>query len=73
MLQFLGESFCRGIPEPGREGVLCELSRQFVREVVLVGNIPTEVCQVMLSELFLLATLLNLDGKGGYNNTMNDQ
>ncbi len=27
----------------------------------------------MLSELFLLASLLNLDGKGGYNYTMHDQ
>ena len=72
VLQLLGESVCCGIAEPGREGVLCELSRQFVRDVLLVGNVPTEVCQVMLSELFLLASLLNLDGKGGYNNTMNN-
>ena len=73
VLQLFGESFCRGVPEPGREGVLCKLSGQFIRNVVLVGNVPTEVCQVMLCELHLLACPLNLDGKGGYNYTMHDQ
>lgn len=73
VLQLLGESFCCGIPEPGWEGVLCELSSQFVRNVVLVGNVPTEVCQVMLCELFLLASLLNLDRKRGHNNAVNNQ
>ena len=72
VLQLLCQSICRGVLEPGRESVLCELSRQFVREVVLVGNVPTKVCQVMLSELFLLASLLNLDGKSGYNNAVDN-
>ena len=73
VLQFLCQSICCGVPEPGREGVLCKLSCQFVWYVVLVGNVPTEVCQVMLCEVHLLASPLNLDGKGGYNYTMHDQ
>lgn len=73
VLQFLCQSVCRGVPEPGREGVLCELSGQFVWEVVLVGNVPTEVCQVMLCELFLLASPLNLDWKCRHDNAVNNQ
>ena len=48
VLQFLRQGISRGVPEPGWEGVLCKLSRQFVRNVVLIGNVPTEVCQAQL-------------------------
>jgi len=58
---------------PCYEGVLDELSRKHSIDVILVGNVPSEVLEISLCEFLFFAYPLNFDGEGRNDNLLRNK